>query len=177
MRGTAALWTLLACALISGGVQAQETPQRLWIEGGSTVGGFRCTATEISLDAPGGAGARVSVPVRALDCGHPVRTRHMRQALRAEAHAHIRLDVLGYDAAGEVPAATALLEARLTIAGASQVLRIPVALSRTPDGAVRRVRGKAALRMSEFGIAPPSVLMGAIRVQDALTVHFDLGVL
>ena len=37
-----------------------------------------------------------------------------------------------------------------------------------------RVRAELPLRMTDFGIKPPSALFGAIRAKNSLTVRFDL---
>jgi hypothetical protein len=42
------------------------------------------------------------------------------------------------------------------------------------DGGALRARGAVAMRMTDFGIKPPTGLFGLIRSRNEITVRFDL---
>lgn len=73
-------------------------------------------------------------------------------------------------AAGELP--RPVLQLQVYLHGRRHDVTVPVAVSRDNDGL--RARGRFAIRQSWFGVEPFSALGGALRVQDWLTVEFDV---
>ena len=61
----------------------------------------------------------------------------------------------------------------LGLAGREQVIRVDARVERLPGGHLR-LRGRKALRMTDFGIEPPSAMFGLIQAHDDLAVRFDL---
>ncbi len=74
--------------------------------------------------------------------------------------------------------ATVLAEIELDWHGRQQRWRLPLALSLEPSsgsgGQVLRVQGQMALRLTDFGIRPLSLLGGMLAVQDGIGVNLDL---
>jgi hypothetical protein len=64
------------------------------------------------------------------------------------------------------------LRVTITLHGTSRALDVPVAVEQESKRMV--VSGSLALRQTEFGIVPMSVLGGAIQVQDELELHFRI---
>ena len=64
------------------------------------------------------------------------------------------------------------LGGELTIAGQTKPVSIAATVTQTDAGF--RVVGRAPIRMTEFGVRPPSLMLGTMRVADAVTVHFDV---
>jgi hypothetical protein len=64
------------------------------------------------------------------------------------------------------------LEVALTLNGVTRTERIRAAVEVSADA--MRVTGETVIRQSDFGIVPFSILNGAIRVEDALTVRFEI---
>ncbi len=64
------------------------------------------------------------------------------------------------------------LRVTLTLHGVTRTLQVPVQLERSADSLA--VAGRVALKQTDFGIAPLSVLGGAIQVQDEVTVRFRI---
>jgi polyisoprenoid-binding protein YceI len=60
----------------------------------------------------------------------------------------------------------------LSIAGTEREVDLAAAGTRV-DGAFR-VRGSEKLLMTDFGIKPPSMMLGAIKTKNEVTVHFDI---
>jgi polyisoprenoid-binding protein YceI len=64
------------------------------------------------------------------------------------------------------------VQVRITIKDQSRDLTVPVQLS--ADAQSLRVIGQFQIKQTEFGITPYSVAMGALQVQDQLTIKFEL---
>jgi polyisoprenoid-binding protein YceI len=60
----------------------------------------------------------------------------------------------------------------LTIAGKSREIELFVDLLKTVDDKII-VRGEKSLKMSDFGVEPPTALMGTIKTGDEITVKFE----
>lgn len=158
---------------------------RLWFEGTSTVRRWDCKATDIqaAIDAEAGAPAAVldgrkavrtvilTLPVAALDCENRTMNDHMRAALNAEEHQQIRFTLSGYTLA-KAAATTGTLEGSLMLNGQTRPIVAPVQFA-DAAGALR-VTGRYPLAMTEWGIRPPRLMMGTLKVGDTVTVNFDL---
>jgi polyisoprenoid-binding protein YceI len=60
----------------------------------------------------------------------------------------------------------------LTVAGVERPIDLSVAARREGEGI--RLKGTRQLRMTEFEIKPPKMMMGTLRTGDQVTVTFDL---
>lgn len=158
--------------------------------GTSTLHGFTCRTTrfdaQLSVDPeyatdladlarPIGA-VHVTIPVRSLDCANQGLQSNMLKALKADQNATItfRLDTYEIDAASRTEDAfTAQAVGSLMIAGRERPIQLRVRGERHPDGAVR-ARGERDLLMSDFGISPPRMMLGAVKTGDRVVVRFDL---
>ena len=178
-------------AQTSGAVRLQLQPgSEISFTGTSSLHGFSCKTTQFdallsvdpeyatdlaALARPIGA-VNVTIPVRSLSCGNKGLESNMLKALKANEHATItfRLDNYEIDAASRTEAGfTAQTVGALKIAGRERPIQLRVRGERHPDGAVR-VRGERDLLMSDFGIRPPTMMLGAIKTGDRIVVKFDL---
>ncbi len=162
---------------------------RLWIEGTSNIHAFTCRAAEVTGfgfledDADGGAPqqphalAKVVVPVSSFDCGKRRMNRDFYDALKAQNHPDIRYELDHAEVlrpAGPEDGAYALrATGRLTIAGAERRIELDVTGRRLPDGRYR-VQGSRSLVMTDFGVDPPTALLGLIRADERIVVGFNL---
>ncbi len=153
------------------------------IDGSSTMGRYSCVAGSVggTADVPAGAAGRttaeVTVGVGSFDCGVSRMNRDFRNALRSREHPTIRFtldaaNVLGTEArpGAWVPVR---IRGRLRLAGAERTVDIRAEGRRLGEGRVR-VRGEHPMRMTEFGVEPPSGLLGAVRAHDRVVVRFEL---
>ena len=163
------------------------TPQsRLWVDGNSTVRRFSCkaaafdTKVEAMPDAipavlAGEKAVRtvtVVVPAAKLECGNGTMNEHMWKALKTKEHPTIEFRVAQYDVARGAEGVRGTLTGTLTLGGVQRTLSIP-AQARNDQGALR-VTGSTAVHMKEFGLKPPTLMMGTMKVDETVTVHFDL---
>lgn len=152
---------------------------RFWIDGTATTGPYSCEAAGV-----GGYGrlaetalrGEVRVPVRAFDCGMSRMNRDFRDALLGEAHPEITFTLESAEP-GE-----ALAPGRWVPVRATGTLRLAGTTRRVTlnaeglllSGSQIRLRGRHPLLMSDFGIEPPSGLMGLVRANDRVVARFDL---
>jgi polyisoprenoid-binding protein YceI len=178
----AAAWTHFATPLT---LQPQS---RLWVDGTSTVRSFTCKASVLEADVSAASANAVSavlagqkavqsvevrVPAARLDCGNGTMNEHMQKALKSAANPSITFRVNSYtvDAAGD--AARGALTGTLTLGGVQKTITVSAAGRDAGDGSLR-VTGVYALDMTEFGLKPPTLMMGTMKVGATVKVGFDL---
>jgi polyisoprenoid-binding protein YceI len=184
-KSTIAAGALIGIAFASGAAQmvmprnlvlAKES--RVWLEGTSTVRSYKCNATKLDVAVSAETvadpaelvkSASVVVPVAALECGNGTMNEHMRKALKAEANPRISWKLNSYKVNGTAVAMNGLL----TIAGKEK--EIDISGTGTVDGnGTVRMKGSKQFKMSDFGVKPPSLMLGTMKVGDMVTVSFDL---
>jgi len=164
---------------------------KLWIEGTSNLHGWSCKAEKfdaaIELDAAAVAElttatpkalkrVEVKVPVKALKCGHGGMDDNLYKALKADQTPEISYILATFDAApGEADAFTLKTNGTLAIAGKENKLTMEVMAIRLPDGTVKAT-GMVPIKMTDFGIKPPTAIFGTLRTGDEVRVNFALTV-
>ena len=61
----------------------------------------------------------------------------------------------------------------LTIAGAEKSVNLDVTATRLSDGGIR-ADGELPLLMTDFGVKPPTAMLGTLRTSNKVTVKFSL---
>jgi polyisoprenoid-binding protein YceI len=179
--------TMLAAA--AGGAFAQspaprmplETTTQLWFDGSSTVRGFKCVAKTITssvvtdaVDASAAAidelvaKATVVIAVAGIDCGNGTMNDHMRKALKASENADVKFVLNSYDVNG----GSIVLNGTLTLAGKDNPVKIPA--TATPEAGGLRVKGSTPIDMTQWGVKPPSLMMGTMKVKPTVNIGFDV---
>jgi polyisoprenoid-binding protein YceI len=168
---------VVLAALIGLGANGSFETSKVWVDGTSTVRGWKCSATEITSrvstnDSNDIAGlvddALVVIPVGKLECGNGKMNEHMRKALKAEQNANIEFTLNSY----KVDGASATLNGTLKMAGVSKDVQIPATV--TKAGQLVQVKATVPIKMTQWGIKPPSLMMGTMKVRDDVTVGFDV---
>jgi polyisoprenoid-binding protein YceI len=90
------------------------------------------------------------------------------ESLDGERYPTITLRSVNITGTREQPQVTA----QITIKDQSREVTLPVELTVTPESL--RATGEFTIRQTDFGIKPLSIMMGAIQVQDQLTIRFEL---
>lgn len=161
-----------------------EAASTVHIEGTSSLHDWTCTAAKVNgwMDVEAAADGAVAiarveviVPVRAIDCKNGTMDKKTRNALQADAHPNIRYVL---DSAEVLPGTdrhrfSLRAAGRLTVAGAERPLGMMVSAVRLADGRYR-FTGQAPLRMSDFGVEPPTALLGTLKTGDQIVVSFDV---
>ena len=177
-----------ATALTPGAAAIDVQPgSRLWINGTSTVRSFECAATSFETDiqsAPGSVAAlasgekvvtavKVTVPAAMLDCKNGTMNEHMLKALKAKTSPDIVFSLASYDLAREADALRITLTGQLTLGGVEKPVTIVTTAKEEGEGALR-VTGTHEVRMKEFGLKPPTLMLGTMKVDEKVKVSFDL---
>ena len=158
-----------------------DAGSRVRIDGTSTLGRYTCAAGEVAGagDVPpaGPATAELTVGVASFDCGQARMNRDFRRSLRAEAAPEIRF-TLGLAEALAPEAHTGAwvrvrAAGRLSLAGVERPVTVAAEGRRLGSGRVQ-LRGQHALRMTDFGVRPPSGMLGLVHAHDRVVVVFDL---
>lgn len=166
-----------------------EPGSRLWVSGGSTVRGWQCEATDFDATvaaarADGVADAilageeavttaSVTVPIEELDCKNGTMNDHMRKALKAKQFPTIAFALSGYDLAAAGDSTAVTLTGMLTLGGVEKEVTVQ-ALAREAGADTLRVTGTHELKMTDYGLKPPSLMLGTMKVKNSVQVHFDL---
>ena len=165
-----------------------QTGSRLWVSGTSTVRSFECKAGELDARVvTAGTGtatalvagekavqsAAVDVPAARLDCGNGTMNEHMRKALKAKDNPTIAFRVTSYDLTTGAAGAGVTMAGELTLGGVTKPITVAAKASEEAGGTLR-VAGTHQRKMTEYGLKPPSLMMGTMKVGDVVTVGFDL---
>jgi polyisoprenoid-binding protein YceI len=118
---------------------------------------------------------QVTVPVEKLTSGERGLDANLRKALKANRYKEIRFRMERYEVlpgAEGTSAPTLLLHGRLSVAGVERSIEVGVAGTRVGDGI--RFKGSKSLLMTDYGVKPPTLMLGAIKTADLVTVTFEL---
>ena len=191
LKSLAAALLLLTAASLSAQVRYQATPGSTvkldgtstvhdWTVEGKIIGGFVEFESEEALDPAKTASdvkakVEVNIPVSSLQSGKKLMNEIMHDALKIKDHKAIKYalkeikpqarkagEPLKFDTKGD-----------LTVAGVTKPIDMVVTL--VPEGNKLKATGSKQLKMTDFGIKPPSpaVGLGLIKTADEVTVTFE----
>lgn len=177
---------MLLLSMISGTILAQDISidreeSRLWIEGSSNVNNFRCNAGryQSQVEPPTSdtsVKVEVDVAVEGFDCGKRRMNRDLYETLRSKRHPQISFQYVSTESMTYVDESDKyelIVNGRLTVAGQTNDIQFPLDAVIYEDGTIRAT-GSTVLKMTDYNVEPPSALLGLVRVDDELTVYFEL---
>jgi polyisoprenoid-binding protein YceI len=192
--------TLLGTVIAAGAAYAAGLPEtapritlaegsRLTLKGKSTMHAYASTATRLQLAvelagalpagdstlarlaAPGAVKSIVlTIPVEALKSDKDGLDKNMYKALKASANPNIVFRL--HFATPGAAAREFRVEGELEVAGRSQPIELVVRASECPEGIA--IEGSKALRMTSFGIKPPSMFLGTLKTDDEVVIAWRL---
>jgi hypothetical protein len=160
-----------------------QPESRIWVKGTSTVRDYTCSARTIAADVVTSESAEpalpldrlvqraeVTVAIAGIDCGNGTMNDHMRKALRITDHPQVSFQLENYAIEND----NALrLTGILTMAGRALPVEFTGTVTEREDGMVR-VEATRQIRMTEWGIKPPTLMLGTLKVHDPVTIGVDL---
>jgi polyisoprenoid-binding protein YceI len=177
--GTAGIAGAQAAPRISFSLQPES---RIWVEGTSTVRSYSCDAEVMSATVQSSgstlvrdrvaaevASGSLSVVVDRLECGNTTMNGHLRRALKSDANPSIEFRMKRLATQGD----KAWVTGDLTIAGQRREITLYGDLVQEAGGALR-LRGTHDVNMTEFGVTPPRLMAGTLRVHENAKVGFDV---
>jgi polyisoprenoid-binding protein YceI len=192
--GTVRVVALALAAAIPAVLRAQtphewslQPGSNLVVNGTSNVKDFACKADTMKVqvttpDAGAMKGilagshpvlsATVTVATAQLDCDNGTMNDHMRDALKMKEHPDIvfRIDSFTIAKSGGV---TATVHGTLTLGGTAKPITVVVHPLDGGSG-VMHVAGSYPLLMSDYGLKPPTLMLGVLKVHDPVQIVFDL---
>ena len=155
----------------------------LTLHGDSTLHRFSSTATVVNATASletaaadaslsqafqdGKPALALTVQVSGLKSGKSGLDENMYKALKAAKFPEIRFILSSLKTVPEPLAAGSL-----TIAGVSRPIEFQVAFAASEE--TLTARGSYDLKMSDYGIKPPKMMLGAIKTRDEITIRFEV---
>jgi len=166
---------------------------RLWIEGTSNLHEWSCKATKldatISVDPTWETEVAssvtnlatlmkrvdVQIPVQSIKCGKDKMDKLMYEALKAKEAESVSYIAGSFEATpGETKDSFIVhTTGTLRIAGKENPVRMDVRAERLPDGTVR-AQSELPILMTDYGVKPPTALLGTLRTGNRVTVKFEL---
>ena len=159
-------------------VAAQHSTVEFTVSGSSTIRGWSCSVTGTAQVTTGSSpaargfaegvqAAALTVPVSAFVCPEEEMREHLLEAMRAEEFPEITFRLEGYEASGQGAVATG----SLTILDDTRSVSFPVSL--TPSGSGVQIEGELGLDMTTYGVEPPVVMLGLLRVRPQIRIEFS----
>lgn len=191
---------LAASFVLVGGVAAGELfrvvrltlqpESELTVSGTSSVHDWSCAAGEILAelrvrvpDARPGADVpdaidrvTVGIPVAAIDCDNGTMNGKLREALKADAHPRIEFRMDRYEIVRDPSSEASFVvvaSGDLTIAGTTRPVDLQVRAEDSGSGGLR-ITGLTQILMTDFGVKPPTAMLGLLKAHDRVTIQFDL---
>ena len=165
-----------------------QAASRIWVSGTSNVKNFECKAVNPNVtvsaskrdavravtageQAVGAVDLRVTVTT--MDCGNGTINDHMREALNANTHPVIEFTVASYTLVKSADSVGVTLNGTLNINGTEKTITIDAG-AKNAGNDVLEVTGEYDVHMNDYGVSPPTLMLGTMRVGELATVHFDL---
>jgi polyisoprenoid-binding protein YceI len=174
---------LLAAALLAAGQARFTTAETAvitvsgtstlhdWKMSGETVRGTITTAETIG-NGPIPAEVQIAIPVRSIKSEHSRMDKLMQEALKAKAHPEITYQLTA--ASIEKAASDSFLvrtQGQLTIAGTTRPIEMMVTGTRSQQD-VYILAGEVPIRMSDYGVTPPTAMLGTVKTGNDVKVSF-----
>jgi polyisoprenoid-binding protein YceI len=164
-----------------------QPQSRLWIDGTSSIRSFSCKASEVNavVEASGPNAipqlltgdkgvktVRVTVPAEQLDCGNGTMNEHMRKAIKLSEHKSIEFRLTDYDVARNADGVAGTINGTLLLGGVTKPITLKA--EGKPEGGMLHITGTYDLNMTEYGLKPPTLMFGRIKVGQTVKVNYDL---
>ncbi|HYI08512.1 MAG TPA: YceI family protein [Thermoanaerobaculia bacterium] len=141
-----------------------------WTMEGATIQGEINSPTPDNWNAP--AKAVVTIPVTSIKSEHTKMDKLMAEALKAKDHPQIRYEMLEATPQNATAGAFVLkTRGRLTIAGVTKDVALDVQGVKGADGRYT-LTGTAPIKMTAYGIKPPTAMLNTIKTGDDVKVTF-----
>ncbi len=163
---------------------------KLYIEGKSNVNKFACHCTEnfptskIQFNStPTNKTAHfnkteMKITTSKLDCGKKAINKDLQKTLKVDEYPNITLELCSLnfqEASHDDDWQLVKAETFLTIAGTTRTMNMQVKAKQLGNNQFKIISSEE-LKLTDFGIEPPTALLGLVKVKDEMTLHLDLEV-
>lgn len=149
---------------------------RIWVDGSSNRSDWTVRATawsaEMLVDEHAPAAISLSVDVMAMESGKStIMDRLMQRTMMADVQPHILFSSTSMQAS---PASDSLsVTGDLSMAGESRTVDVAVHADSSHASHVIWT-GQKSIKLTDFGMSPPTAMFGALHTSDDVIVHFRL---
>lgn len=165
-----------------------EPGSEVTVEGTSTMHAYHCKTDKIMayVDVDPGytkdltkiakpiVSVKVNIVVNTLKCGNGTMDKNLYSTLNADKNPLITYTLSGYDILNGLSSSFAAnTKGTLKISGTEKLIDMKVNASRLSEGKVT-AEGEQTLLMTDFGIKPPSFMLGTLKVGNEVKVKFNL---
>lgn len=180
--------TLLLTATLAW-VGIQTVPYRqvagttVTVKGTSTLHDWHMTSTDATIEAAFVQddakmtqlqSVAVTVPIASLHSGKSAMDKNAYEALQTKAHPNIRFVLQAPAQVSQAGSSFKLpLQGKLTVAGTSRDITVPTTCTRNANGSLA-CTGSIAMKMTDFGVKPPVLMMGTLKTGNDITVDFNV---
>jgi hypothetical protein len=190
-----ALMILLAVTMMAARTESPTLVHRLIVQPSSTlniagttnVNSYKCSISKyVGRDTlvlhEGGRNVRpvfvrgaVALDASSFDCGMSMMTSDFQKAINAKVYPAIIIDFISFE---RMPAYTAAQEQfkgilKISLGGTTKLFEVNCAIHASPSGTISLV-GSRDFTFADFGLTPPTRMLGAVKVNESLKVSFDL---
>jgi hypothetical protein len=165
-------------------VQPSSTLQ---IEGTTNINSYECdiiryTGSDTLVLHEGGRNIRpvfvkgaVELDATSCDCGMAPMTSDFRKAINSKEYPSIIIDFISFERMPVYGSAPDKFKGilKISIGGVTKLFEVKCSINATPAGIIHLV-GTRAFNFSDFNITPPRRMLGAVKVNESLTVSFHL---
>jgi polyisoprenoid-binding protein YceI len=186
IKNTAFLMTLILPAML---IVEQHIPltiqpsSAIVLKGTSTLHNFECKSTAIqgtiAMDSTmrSFSSIEVTIPVKTILSGNTSMDDNMYEALKEKENPDIKFALMHSDSTKKhnviLPDSTFQLHGTLSIAGKEQPVDLQVKIIKDENGIVT-VRGDKKLLMTDYGVKPPTFMLGVLRTGNEVSVEFEV---
>jgi polyisoprenoid-binding protein YceI len=161
---------------VSGRAQSAPTFD-FTITGTSTIRGWTCSAKgTVAITQGGGPAAPgfptgvksvvLTVPHKAFTCPNAEMTEHLNQAMQSDKFSEVVFTLEKYEAAGTQWNGSG----QMKILGTTKPVTVPLTLTPGPGGV--EVSGTFRLLLADYGVEPPTVMLGMLKVGPQIRLEF-----
>lgn len=160
---------------------------KLSIDGKTNVNSFTCAiakyyGTDTLVLHEGGKNVRpvfvkgsVGLDASTFDCGMAIMTSDFRKTIKSEVYPAIVIDFISFERnpsykQGEENFIGIL---KISLAGSTKLFEVNCSIETNPNGLIH-LKGGRQFTFADFGLTPPTRMMGTIKVQEDLHVKFHL---
>ena len=165
--------------LVGSPAEAQTSTVEFTVSGTSTIRGWTCTVSGTAEVAPGSSSpapgfaegvrsASLTVPVADFDCPDETMIEHLLDAMKPAEFPEITLRARGLRSLRRGrPGQRRPHHPRPSPARSA----LPISLS--PSGGGVEIAGEVSLDMTAYGVEPPVVMLGLLRVRPQIRIQFE----
>ena len=171
---------LTAATLVAPIINYVGTAQsRIWIDGTSTIHDWTCEVGNVTADLSAEDGfadlSKVVITVKsdALECKNGTMNKKAIEALDAKDHPTIKYTASANKVTTSGADLSIATTGQLEIAGKANTVNTTVTGKTQSDGSIR-FTGTLPVKMSDYGIKPPTAMLGTMKTGNDVKVRFDI---